>query len=382
MHRRAVRFTLLAFLLASSLVVAYLLQDLDRRGSHVLVTADDVEARLTRLGETFAQISAAQHSYLSRGPADQQRFERVAVLVAQLYDDTAALEPLVRSTTSADALRELARGTDALVAADARARENLRLGQELMAEDVIFSDSRNTLEMMSARLREIRDAERAQRDLHAAAVVRERWSVLGAAALLWLVGLVALVPAARAAVTASSPVVESSADGAAAGKAESETQPAVDLMAAAGLCTALSRVTSAAALPDLLRRAASLLDARGIILWLGAGEELFAATAHGYQPQVLARLGPIPRGAENATAAAWRTGEITTVPGDPAGTGAIVAPLFGPGACIGVLAVEVRHGRERDSASQAVAAMIAAQLATAVAAWPAASPLELRSAGM
>jgi hypothetical protein len=382
MHRRAVRFTLLAFLLASSFVAAYLLQDLERRSSSVLAAADDVEARLTRLGETFAQIGAAQHSYLSRGPADQQRFERVAVLVAQLYDDTAALKPLLRSPASTAVLQALARGTDALVAADARARENLRLGQELMAEDVIFSDSRSTLEAMNGRLREIRDAEHAERDVLSAAIVQERWSVFGAAALLWLVGLVALVPTARGQAAPSSLVVDGRPDDVGAANGDSETLQAIDLTAAADLCTALSRVTSAAALPDLLRRAASLLDARGIILWLGAGQELFAATAHGYQPHTLARLGPIPRAAENATAAAWRNGAMTTVPGDRTSAGAIVAPMFGPEACIGVLAVEVRPGRERDSASQAVAAMIAAQLAAAVAAWPAASPVHLRSASM
>jgi hypothetical protein len=38
-----------------------------------------------------------------------------------------------------------------------------------------------------------------------------------------------------------------------------------------------------------------------------------------------------------------------------------------------VLAAEVRHGREQDQATRAVTTMIAAQLATVVAAWPASS---------
>jgi len=53
--------------------------------------------------------------------------------------------------------------------------------------------------------------------------------------------------------------------------------------------------------------------------------------------------------------------------------GALVVPMFGPDGCIGVLALEVRNGCEQDPAAQAVAGMVAAQLATAVAAWPAAS---------
>ena len=104
-----------------------------------------------------------------------------------------------------------------------------------------------------------------------------------------------------------------------------------------------------------------------------SGEELFAVAAHGYSAKMLDRLGPIARTMDNATAAAWRLGEVRIVTGDSTSNGAIVAPMFGPESCIGALAAEVRHGRETDSATQAVTAMIAAQLASIVAAWPAAS---------
>ena len=57
--------------------------------------------------------------------------------------------------------------------------------------------------------------------------------------------------------------------------------------------------------------------------------------------------------------------------GDLVSNGAIVAPMFGPDRCVGVLAAEVRHGREQDAATQAVTIMIAAQLATVIGAWPA-----------
>jgi GAF domain-containing protein len=57
----------------------------------------------------------------------------------------------------------------------------------------------------------------------------------------------------------------------------------------------------------------------------------------------------------------------------PTTTGGLVVPMFGPGGCIGVVALEIRHGREQEATVQAVAAMVAAQLAAAVAAWPAGS---------
>jgi hypothetical protein len=159
---------------------------------------------------------------------------------------------------------------------------------------------------------------------------------------------------------------------AAPGPAPSAPSPAsaIDLEAAALICRDISRVESAAALTDLLGRAADVLDASGLILWIGAGEELFAVTAHGYDPKVVARLGPIGRQANNATATAWRSGTLGTVNGDMMSNGAVVAPMFGVSGCIGVLSAELRHGRESDAATRAVAAMFAAQFATVVSAWP------------
>jgi hypothetical protein len=150
-------------------------------------------------------------------------------------------------------------------------------------------------------------------------------------------------------------------------------RPAINLGDAAAVCTAISRVTDAGALPEVLARAAAVIDAAGLIVWLSAGEELFAVTAHGYSPKMLGRLGPIARTVDNATAAAWRLGEMRVVTGDVMSNGAIVAPMFGPECCIGALAAEVRHGRETDAATQAVTTMIAAQLASIVPARPAAS---------
>jgi hypothetical protein len=152
--------------------------------------------------------------------------------------------------------------------------------------------------------------------------------------------------------------------------ADVTASPTVDLAAAADLCIALSRVVSSAALPDMLARTAALIDAPGVIVWMGSGDELFAVMSHGYDPRSIRRLGSIARGADNATAEAWRTGELRTVAGGAQYNGAIVAPMFGPESCVGVLAAEVRHGREQDAGTQAVTTMIAAQLAMVVGTWP------------
>jgi hypothetical protein len=107
------------------------------------------------------------------------------------------------------------------------------------------------------------------------------------------------------------------------------------------------------------------------------GDELVAAAAHGFDPSVLRRIPSIARGADNATAEAWRTGETGTVAEEAGGYGAIVSPMLNPAGCFGVFAAEVRGGRERDPATCAVATILASQLAGVLAAWPAPSTADL-----
>jgi len=379
MHKPAMRLTVLVVVLASGIVAAFFLRHLERQTTGLTATAQQLDARVDRLVDAIAGVGVAQHTYVAPGAPDPQAFDRMTLLIRQIYDEAASLKPLLRSADGEGAVQALNAATGDLIAADSRARENLRLGQHAMAADVIFSDGRSTLDAMTARVRGIRAAEQSFYQAERARLSRQQWIVLAAAALPWMAGLLLLVPTRRSAEVVPAQPAELRQETPVADVLT--TAASVDLAAAADLCAALSRLTTTAALPPLLARAADLLDAPGIILWMGAGEELFAVTAHGYRPEIIARLGSIAHGADNATAAAWRTGQATIVTGDAAGNGAVVTPMFGPDACIGALAVELRNGREQDPATRAVAAMIAAQLATVVSAWPAAStPRELRSA--
>jgi hypothetical protein len=144
--------------------------------------------------------------------------------------------------------------------------------------------------------------------------------------------------------------------------------PQIDLRGIAALCTQLSRVEDTLALPPLLERAATLLEAAGIILWIADpdGRELSPIIAQGYPPQLISRLGPIPRDAQNATAAAFRTSLLQTVNADGVSNGAIAAPLVTAGGCVGVMAAEVRAAGEKQEAKLAAAMIMAAQLASLV----------------
>jgi len=140
------------------------------------------------------------------------------------------------------------------------------------------------------------------------------------------------------------------------------------LRAAADLATDFGRVHDLGDLKQLIRRAATLTDASGVVVWLGnaQGGDLRPVLTHGYSAQVVARLTPVPRSANNAAAAAYRSGTLQVVPSQPFSSGAIVAPILGPDGCIGALSAEFR-GAEGSEPVQAIAAILAAQLAGVLA---------------
>jgi len=135
-----------------------------------------------------------------------------------------------------------------------------------------------------------------------------------------------------------------------------------DLMAAARVCTQLGRVEHARQIPPLLREAAGILDAKGLIVWVwdALTEELKPAVALGYSTQVLAQLRGLKKDADNATAAAFRAGDTRVV------TGALVVPLLTPASCAGVLAIELSGGAETVPGVRAIATFLAAMLAQLV----------------
>jgi hypothetical protein len=296
---------------------------------------------------------------------------------------------------------------------DGRARDYVRTGQRLLASDLIFSDGLEMTESAVASIERARASELQAREAMVRIFERRRMFALAAAAAAAVLVLLLLLPrveveAAVPSIVGSSPsirpvprsiennpadLLSSDAEGwsvptriaepAPEASASADTVapstpapvapaaqlgPAVDLNGVASLCTQLARVDDTLALPPLLERAANLLDASGIILWIADpdGRELNPILAQGYPSQLIARLGAIPRDAENATAAAFRTSLIQTVKGDSVSNGAIAAPLVTPDRCVGVMAAEVRNEGEKQDVKLAAAAIVAAQLATLV----------------
>ena len=404
MSHRSVRVTV--FVLALACVGA---------GGYFIVTLEDAvvaERGAERVFESQAHEAAllverlrtAQQSYLAEGQGADYWMGKVT-------DTRAALERMLTNlATSATAERAqtAARGGAHLLGQharlDNRARTYMRQQQGLMASDLIFTEISGLTGEIARHIDQARTEQRTASDARIDEIQRQQLYVLAGAAALTLLCALLLVargrpatpedtrealralmndgtpaggallrgePVAHAAPTAAgaaprtAPVVPISA---AASRADT-----VDLAATARVCADLARVADPAELPALLERAARVMDASGLIVWVadGSGASLFPILAQGYPPSVLARMGSIGRDADNAAAAAYRQGELRTVPAHDSLPGAIVAPIITGQGCVGVLAAEMRHGAERDEATQAITAILAAQLATFVTALPA-----------
>jgi hypothetical protein len=172
------------------------------------------------------------------------------------------------------------------------------------------------------------------------------------------------------AVPAKAPKAAPAAPRAQALETSVATRHAIALKAAASLATDFGRVRDAEEMTRLLGRAATLMDASGVVIWLGTttGTELAPMLAHGYGAQALSRMPRVPRSADNAAAAAYRTGQMQIVLARPGGNpGALVAPILAADGCIGALSAEIQGGGEASESVQALSTIVAAHLATMLA---------------
>ena len=345
---------------------------------------DAKEATIDRILTSISTIASTQQAYAENLRRDVASFTRVSVLVNRITTDAAGLRAAAGSGTGSERLEEFWTALSALMAAESRAREQFSGGDDGDASETILASARDHVTQLNASLRAFRDSESASyRNARAAATWRSAVALVVASAF-WAVVLVifAVVPRRDREQERHVELLASAEDTPApvesAAPMMAAPAPSIDLAAAALLTSDLSRLSDQNELPLLLSRAATILDARGVVVWLGAGSELFAAAAHGYDASVLQRIKPIARSADNATAVAWRTSQLRTVPADTGGYGAIVAPMLSPAGCVGVLAAETRAGREQDDATQAVATIVASQLASVLAA---AAPAASTTAG-
>jgi len=369
---RARGFVLLLILtlLIASLVWTF---RVDQQITSARATAAAREHELRQVEVALADLRASQAAYVAAGQGVDGWFDRATEIGSRVND---TIERFAADTPSPEARPHYARAASLLIElnrADSRARDYVELDQRLLASDVIFMDAFDLGSQLSAAIASARAAERATSDAETTRLARLQMGATAGAIGLAALGLILFSrsPGAQVAEPAVS-VTGPTADAAENAEAEADVEippapsrpPVANLPDAAELCVDLGRLVDARDLPPLLARAAHVLDARGVVLWVADAdrESLRASLAHGYSDRVLARMGALPVDADNVTSIAFRTLRPQVVNGSNEGSGAIAVPLITSGGCIGVLAAEVRDAEPADDVL-AIARMIGAQFA-------------------
>ena len=382
MRSRAVRLTLTLLAVSALGTAAYLVWNIDRQTTTVASNAKDVAWRLDAAARHALELRAAQQAYVAIGQSDQFWTSKVTDGITSLQETLAAVRTTPLSAPAVAALERATQAVEAFARLDRRARSYASAEQRLLASDLIFSDGLESTQEILVALDEARTAEASATAAAIATAKRELVAVAGGGAAVALLALILLTSAGKPRDAEKSIVAGTSAPTA---KPEGEglpkrvlapptparAQPKLtpQVLDVADVCTQLARVSDTSTLPTVLQRTAVALDATGVVLWITDpdGVELLPVATHGYTPAMLSQMGPIPRGAANVTAAAFRTGLLQTVKGDASSNGAIAAPLVNTSGCVGVLSAEVRNDGDKEPARLALATIVAAQLATLTA---------------
>ena len=392
MKSLAVRLTLVALFVIATGASAYLFWMGESRARGEAQAARTFDLQAMAATRTLLDLRAAQQAYVAAGQGDQFWADKVTATLGahqELAGGSCAPTPPLpnryrRSSLHSPPFWTSNRWIGARVTTRARTRNSSPRTSSLLTA------SRRPPGRLPRSIVPVTSSSRARNDA-AQGIRRRQLYALGAAAAAAVLAILLLTPRVsepESRIVLQEPVRADHNDGLELGAALDEgwapprkvapappaqpvaaaETPALDLAGVASLCTELARVVDTRSLPLMLERAAGVLDASGIVLWISDPDatELSPIITHGYSSQIVSRLGTLRRDAENATAAAFRTSLVQTVKTDAVSNGAIAAPLVTPAGCVGVMAAEVLHGGEKDAAKLAAAAIVAAQLATLV----------------
>jgi hypothetical protein len=321
---------------------------------------------------------AAIHAYVAPGQTSATWTKRASDALDAVRDRLTSLEPAVSAVGGS--LTNPLNDLDQLAASDKRARGFVESGQDLLAGDLIFNEMHEILDgavkaVVTARTEIAQSSDRA-----AAGIRREQASLALAVLAVWLVIAAVLVP--TPAPVAEQPDWRHKLAERLKTPKENETlnlhlapvepviaQPSAasaELETVAAVCADLSALTNIAALPGALSRASDVLGAKGLIVWIASNDasHLSPVAIHGYDPQLLSRIGSVPRDSSNITSTAFREGSPRLSVARDATPAALAVPMCGPSGPVGVLSAEMQPGRNADPTCVALATIFAAQLAT------------------
>jgi hypothetical protein len=357
--------------------------------------AFDLHAR--EATDALADLRASEQAYVAEGQGVDFWTLRVASTIDSVGRGVADLRRSATSAPAQSALDEAASTLTQFAEIDKRARDYLNAGQQLMTADIVFTEGTEAAARAAHYVEAARIAEHEAFDAIEARIRQQQAMAAGGATLLAALVVLTLIPIPRTALARAEDAPAPSRENLIEVLPLRDVPPVGDemrapvppvaaagpaLKTAADLATDFGRVRDLDELKRLLGRAADVMDANGLVVWMGnsAGVDLRPVLTHGYAPQVVARLTAVPRAADNAAAAAYRTGTLQIALSQPGGaSGAVVAPILTSDGCIGALSVEIRAGGETSESVQALAAIVASHLAGVLAAAPV-EPADTKSA--
>jgi hypothetical protein len=376
MRSRAVRLTLSAIAVGALAAAAFFVFNTEQQIEQRRAAALRFEERVRAIDRALADMRAAQHAYVAAGQSAETWIPKVASLSAETARAVGDLRGTAATADAQASLIEAAATIVDLGQVDRRVVEYLKSGQHVMAADVVYAEAGQKVALAANQVDAARALEQQGVDVAARESRRRQLYALGGAAALSVVTLLILgaapaggpqVEASEARMPAASPVDEELTFKV---RTDAPRHVAPMIKTASEICTELGRVADQDDLMKLLGRAADVMDASGVVVWMGntSGGDLRPAVAHGYAPQTVAKMPAVPRNANNAAAAAYRTGALQIVLARPGtSNGALVAPLLTADGCIGALSAEIKGRGETSDTTQSLAVLFAAQLASVLA---------------
>jgi hypothetical protein len=367
----------------------------DRTLTRAHASALAVQRQLGSIEVALSDLRAAETGYLAAGQSPDFWMRRATEISEGISSAVAASRETVVTDEARTHLDAVSTALTSLMAIDARARAQVQADQRLLAGDIVLTEGLEDAQRIATELSGARTAESLADTANTVQIGRLRFGLnaLGALLLLAVVWLAGRRPAPQQTAASSAaqtaqmlrdlpPPVKATPVGAAAAvtrpivTAPVAPPPAVNLPDAAELCVDLARVMDTRDIPTLLERAAGVLGAKGLIVWMadGGAASLRPSLTHGYPERVINRLETLEIAAENVTSLAFRSMRPQVMNGSTASSaGAVAVPLITAAGCTGVLSAETRESKPA-AETIAVARILAAQFATLIAPGEAEAP--------
>ena len=359
-----------------------MLSDGRRNGAALERSAENAAAVL-------ANLRASLHAYIAPGQGLAFWRARATGQLDTLREHLLALDTAL--TNSGGSLAEALDGVDQLSAAEKRARLYADRGDSLLAGDVIFTEVRDLLAAADDQVAGARQYLHRGTDQRLAALRWEQAALALGAVALWVIIALVMLPVVPVVVKEPGEwrqnlavALKKPAEPAEPAKLAESVKPAepaepaepvepiepgipVTALASVGeICSDLSALSDVGALSGALERAANVLGASGMIVWVASndGGTLSPVATHGFDARLVARIGKVGRESSNLTAMAFRENAARVSAATASTPSAVAVAMCGPSGPVGVLSAELRAGRHADDACVALATIFAAQLAT------------------